>query len=752
MKREKINIVWLRATLLFLFIVSLLTLFSTFIGIHFGSKSIARTVQEDLTFFSKMSSNMIESNIARLVTDSNYISNKLNQAYVEGFYHVNNNGEIVHLPPGADALYVAAAIESKIGAQFFHLAAFIPEQNEWVEAVKDSQYEYAILDRSKTAEYKLLARPLDPSNPIDSIVFGIPERTADGRVVLRSYIYRESGLLFVLTISGDTYSTFVDAANLQLYGEGHITLLDESGYIFITNLRNELGNRNHAEKYYDKESDPVFWNYVLQSIENGKRYMDGIDAKKTINFLEFKTKDGGNVFFASAPIAIGNHCISFVITVAANVTPLADIRKIFYVFAAAFSALGFLASLLFGFMQSRPYEQILKLKNMAEDASRVKSDFLSNMSHEIRTPLHAVIGMTEIAQKSSDISHKDHCLNKIRGSSKHLMGVINDILDMSKIEAGMLEIYSQPVLPSEILEKIKDVFCFRCQEKDIDFKINTPDTSQYILSDEQRISQILANLISNAIKFTPKGGSVTLGAQVAEKISEDGSTIVEFSVEDTGIGISEKVQKNLFQAFQQADTSISAKYGGTGLGLAISKRIVGLLGGEIAVNSRPGEGSTFSFTIRAMVCDTPQNGYVPVNTPEKLNYMGKTLLLTEDIELNREIVSSLLEDTGIRIIEAINGEDAVAKFEQLAPEIDIIFMDIQMPGIGGYEATRKIRALGFERAKRVPIIAMTANVFKEDIDKCFAAGMNGHLGKPIDTKAMLLLLNDMLAAELASSQ
>ena len=746
MKKVKINIIWIRATLLFMLIVLLLTFFSTFVGIHYGSKSIARTVQEDLTFFSRMSSGMIENSISRSIGDCNYISNRLNMAYVEGFSYVNDQGENVSLPSGVDALYAAASVETKFGLQFFHLAAYIPEQNLWVEAVKDDSYNYAFIDKNKTEEYKAITLPLDLNDPMGSIVFGIPEQTATGNVILRGFTYRESGLMFVLTLSGDAYSSLVNTDDLQLYGAGRVALLDESGYIFITTLQNESDNQVHADQYYIEKSDPIFWGNVLRSIENGQRYMDGQDTEKTIDFLEYEAIDGNNVFLVTVPIAVGNHCISFVTTVATNATPIADIRRIFYGFAAAFSVFGFLASILFGFMQSRPYEQIVKLKNLAEDASRFKSSFLSNMSHEIRTPLNAVIGMAEIAQKSPDIAHKDYCLTKISGSSKYLMGIINDILDMSKIEADMLELYSQPVSPVKILEKTKDVFHFRCQEKNIELIINGPDTDQYIVSDEQRILQVMANLVSNAIKFTPDGGQVIISANQSDKSEEDGSLIVEFSVKDTGIGISDTGQENLFQAFHQADSSISSKYGGTGLGLAISKRIVSLLGGDISVKSNIGEGSVFTFTIKANPCDAPENVEIKAAMPENSNYKGKTLLLAEDIQLNREIVAALLADTGIRIVEATNGEDAVAAFERLASEIDIIFMDLQMPGINGLEATQQIRALSLENAKTVPIIAMTANVFKNDIEKCLSAGMNGHFGKPIDSNAMLSLLDNILIA------
>jgi len=748
MKREKINIVWMRATVLFMSIVMLLTLFSTFVGIYFGSKSIARTVEEDLTFFSRMSSSMIESSIARLVTDCAYVTNKLDQAYLEGFSYVDDNGQSIHLPPGSEALHVAASVETKIGAQFFHVAAWVPERGAWIEAAKDEQYAYALLGQTDSEAYRTTALPFNPADPASTIVFGIPDQTQNGPAVLRSYTYRESGLLYVLTISGETYSAFVDADNLQLYGEGRVVLLDKSGFVFITTSLDDAGSATRTGQFYDRASEPVFWNHVLQSIEKGRQYMAGTDTEKTIDFIEYESAaNGESVFVASAPIAVGNHCISFITTVGASATPLADIRSIFYVFAAAFSALGLLSSILFGYMQSRPYAQILKLKNMAEDASRVKSNFLSNMSHEIRTPLNAVIGMAEIAQNSADATRKDYCLSKISSSSKYLMGIINDILDMSKIEADKLELYAQPVLPSMILEKIKDVFYFRCQEKDIELRLNAPAMPQYIVSDEQRILQVIANLVSNAIKFTPEGGCVTLDARVAGEVSKDEPVIVEFSVTDTGIGISDAGQKNLFQAFQQADNSISARYGGTGLGLAISKRIVGLLGGDITVKSCLGEGSMFTVTIQAMLCDAPEAADVAKDTPPKLNYQGKTLLLAEDILINREIIAAILEDTGIRIIEAENGAEAVAQFEESAAEIDVVFMDLQMPLLDGYEATRRIRALAAARAKTVPIIAMTANVFKDDIDKCFDAGMNGHLGKPIDTTALRALLSKLLTGD-----
>ena len=761
MIKRKINKVWLRASALFFLIVFLLTFISTFVGVYFGSKIIVSTVEQDLNFFSRITSNMLESSINRLITDCDYVSNKLNKAYVEGFGYVNKQGTNIVLPPGRNALYAAAAEESDIGAAYFHLACLIPEYDEkgrpvinggtWVEAVKkphldkveeQKNYEFAKLDKSRTEEYKSMAIPFNREDSRGSIVFGIPDITTDGQVLLRAYVYRESGLFVVLSFSGNSYSDFVNAKDFQLYGEGRILLIDGSGYIFIAT---DIGLSEYALKpgQFYKENDPnftmdlIFWNFAKQSIENGHQYRKGDIKKKKIEFLEFKAADGNNVFLTSVPVVAGNTALSFVTTVVVSATPIADIRSIFYSFSSGFLIVGFIASIFFGFMQSRPYEQILKLKNAAEEVSQVKSDFLSNMSHEIRTPLNAVIGMAEIAHKATELSRKDYCISKIKDASQHLMGVISDILDMSKIEAGKLELDIEPISPLEMLERIKDVFFFRCQEKNIEFSITLENIPEYINSDGQRISQVIANLVSNAIKFTPNSGTVSLIARKIGETDEEGFVSLEFIVKDTGIGISEEGQTKIFQSFQQADKSISKKYGGTGLGLAISKRIVNILGGDIFVKSQLEQGSEFSFIIRAQLADPSKTIDTKTEGIETFDFKSKTLLLVEDININREIVLAFLEPSGIRIIEAENGEEAVDIFEKNASEIDIILMDIQMPVMSGYEATQKIRSLSIAKAETVPIIAMTANVFKEDIDKCFEVGMNGHLGKPIDVVEVL---------------
>ena len=501
----------------------------------------------------------------------------------------------------------------------------------------------------------------------------------------------------------------------------------------------------------------------------------------------------------------------------------------------------------------------------AYTASKAKSNFLSNMSHEIRTPMSAIIGMTTIGKASHTIEKKDDALNKIDGAAKHLLGVINDILDMSKIEANKLELSNTSFDFEKMLQNVADVINFRASEHRQKFYVNIgKDIPNTLIGDDQRLSQVITNLLGNAIKFTPDGGTIRLDSQVIS--IEDDICRLQISVEDTGIGISDEQKSRLFRSFEQAETDTSRKFGGTGLGLAISKRIVELMDGDIWVESEPGNGSKFIFTVllkhdangtkhlldegatrknmRIFVvdsdpeildfftvflatcgiactisasgeealsilekdgehdicfldCGLPRMDVVELaqkiqaksaiksivithssidlqiiednmraaginkfllkplfpsavidminecigisTTVRQENVFNLTddfsrysILLAEDIEINREIVLTLLEPTFLNIECAENGLQAFELFTAAPEKYALIFMDVQMPEMDGYDATRKIRALDIPYAKTVPIIAMTANVFREDIDKCLDAGMNGHVGKPLD--------------------
>ena len=515
-------------------------------------------------------------------------------------------------------------------------------------------------------------------------------------------------------------------------------------------------------------------------------------------------------------------------------------------------------------------KELIDAKDQAEQSSRAKGDFLSRMSHEMRTPLNAIIGMTNIANMSKELEKKEYCLDRIAVASNHLLGVINDILDMSKIEANKFELSTTEFYFEKMMMRVVNVVNFRIDEKNHTVIVNIDKKLQdsAIISDEQRLSQVIANLMANAVKFTPEYGTITLSA---EKVSEEGDTCtLKIAVTDTGIGISPEQQKRLFHSFEQADGGISRKFGGTGLGLAISKSIVELMDGKIWVESEMGHGATFAFTIQVkkgktlrsptpghdvtwknlrilvvddapevreyflnfaqsiqVACDAAADGHeacrlLDEQTDESFRivfadwkmpgmdgieltrrikekhgvnaivimisatqwsdiekeareagvdrfipkplfsslivdcineclgkdqlqselmetelmesgcFAGRCVLLVEDIEINREIATSLLTPTGMIIECAENGQEAYQMFQKNPSRYDLVLMDIHMPEVDGYAATRMIRALDLPEAATVPIIAMTANVFREDIEKCLAAGMNGHIGKPID--------------------
>jgi PAS domain S-box-containing protein len=386
----------------------------------------------------------------------------------------------------------------------------------------------------------------------------------------------------------------------------------------------------------------------------------------------------------------------------------------------------------------------LKKAEEAKSASEAKSRFIANMSHEIRTPLNAITGMTTIGKTADNLERKDYAFDKIKDASAHLLGVINDILDISKIEANMLELSPVEFNFENMLQKIATVINFRVDEKQQKFSIYIDGKiPQTIIADEQRLAQVITNLLSNAVKFTPEKGSVTLDASCIRE--EDDVCIIQISVTDTGIGITEEQQKLLFKSFQQAESSTTRKYGGTGLGLAISKSIVEMMGGKIWIKSEPEKGSAFNFTIMVKSGKTAENNAHNVMGGQKADgtidinglFAGRRILLVEDVEINREIVLALLEPTQMEIDCAENGAEAVRIFSEAPDKYELIFMDVQMPEMDGYEATRRIRSLDTPKGKTVPIVAMTANAFRENVEECLAAGMNDHIGKPLDFEKVI---------------
>jgi len=392
----------------------------------------------------------------------------------------------------------------------------------------------------------------------------------------------------------------------------------------------------------------------------------------------------------------------------------------------------------------------------ANAANKAKSAFLSNMSHEMRTPMNAIIGMAAIGKKAKSLERKDYALGKIGGASSHLLGVISDVLDMAKIEANKMELAPVEYDFSKMLERVIGVVHFRVEEKDqlltVDVDDNIPD---FIFGDDQRLAQVITNLLSNAVKFTPHGGKIKLAACLAEGAGD--GCLLRFEITDSGIGISPEQSERLFQAFEQAESGISREYGGTGLGLVISKQIVELMGGDIWAESELGRGAKFVFTANALRCEKG-DAHTSRRCADKgksadgddaasaVSFEGKKMLVVEDFEINREIIVALLEDTGLDIDCAENGKEALDML-QIAPEkYDVVLMDVQMPLMDGLEATRRIRALPSNPVARLPIIAMTANVFEDDITACLEAGMDDHLSKPLELDRVMQLLRKHLVA------
>lgn len=399
----------------------------------------------------------------------------------------------------------------------------------------------------------------------------------------------------------------------------------------------------------------------------------------------------------------------------------------------------------------------------ADDASRAKSEFLSNMSHDIRTPMNAIVGMTQIArERTSDPAAVSDCLDKIAASSAHLLGLINDVLDMSRIESGRLDLTPEPCQIEEVVRAAADIARPQAEARGQRFVVEVGKlAAPAVMVDRTRLSQVLLNLLTNAVKFTPPGGSVwlRLEQESGEKNpAADGSAgtpapsrvRTHLWVRDTGIGMSEEFQRKIFDSFEREDTARVRKTEGTGLGMAIVKRIVDGMGGSVDVASKKGEGSCFHVTLDLERCADADGSEAEV-APEDL--AGLHVLLAEDNDINWEVASELLGACGLELDWAENGRECVDRFA--ASEVghyDVVLMDVRMPEMNGYEAARAIRALGRPDAPAVPIIAMTADAFAKDRAMAREAGMNAHVAKPIDLREALRVIGRCVAARRAGEK
>ena len=385
----------------------------------------------------------------------------------------------------------------------------------------------------------------------------------------------------------------------------------------------------------------------------------------------------------------------------------------------------------------------------AEAASRAKTAFLSNMSHEIRTPMNAIIGLDNIALADSSVSEstRDH-LEKIGLSARHLLGIINDILDMSRIESGRMALKGEEFSFTKTLEQINTIIDGQCRDKGVHYDCRIiGQVGDYYIGDDMKLRQVMINILGNAVKFTPEGGSVAFTVETAARYN-DYSTL-RFTVSDTGIGMSKEYLPKLFDAFSQEDSSTTSKYGSTGLGMPITKSLVELMNGAIAVESEKGEGSTFTVTLTLQNSERKDEGKreaLPAREPGAAKALsGRRILLAEDVDVNAEIITMLLSMRDMTAEHAENGRVAVELFA--AHDVgyyDAILMDMRMPEMDGLAATREIRAMERPDARIIPIIALTANAYDEDVQRSMQAGLNAHLSKPVEPEALFAALEELL--------
>ena len=582
--------------------------------------------------------------------------------------------------------------------------------------------------------------------------------------------------------SGIFQSTPVVSAATELVHKGEYT--EKTITHFAVNEKNRM--QYYFVKTYYPEAQITFYPSIdecLKSVRKGKTgctTLNGLRANNILKNTRYKglsllqtTHDDGRCF----GVQIGNAGLLMLINRGINVLGPEYAQNLAFrytdqlysysiidiihnhlpLFAAAVIGLAALIILFLindRYRKQRNLEERIALNNslvealhMAEDANKAKTSFLSNMSHEIRTPMNAIIGLDNLALRNEALpAETKEYLEKIGDSANHLLGIINDILDVSRIESGKFSIKKEEFSLADMLEQLNTMVTSQCKEKGLVYEYKVlNEVSDYYIGDDTKLKQVIINILSNAIKFTDAPGNVLMTVE-RTALYGDHSTL-KFCIKDTGIGMDKSFIPKIFDVFTQEDSSHNTKYGSTGLGMAITKNIVELMNGTISVESEKGKGTEVTVVISLTNCEH-QTTSAPTQTAEEKNHVelkGKHILMAEDVDINAEIMEQLITMREATIDRAENGKRAVEMFEKSAEGYyDAILMDVRMPEMDGLEATAKIRALERPDAKTVPIIAMTANAFDEDVQRSLQVGMNAHLSKPVEPELLYNTLEEYI--------
>jgi signal transduction histidine kinase/CheY-like chemotaxis protein len=545
----------------------------------------------------------------------------------------------------------------------------------------------------------------------------------DGELIAALAGYSEESLFKKLSISADQAQIYT-----SIYTENGRFVAKDSGTGAVLSGSNLFSLLRQKGTFFN--------DYTLEKIqEDFAQAQEGLSICNVDGqwlYLYYSPVEGTDWYMVlSMPYTV----VKDIIDTFGNTLNLNAMRMMLFVMAALL-----VVFIIYIAAMGRATAETERARRQAEAASRAKSNFLSHMSHDIRTPINGIIGMTHIAERHLDDPIKlQDCMNKINDSSDHLLSLINDVLDMSRIESGKVSMAHEPLDMPETLRGCTTILEGGLLKRNLNLRCEFEAFEHpYLLGDALHLRQILINILGNAVKFTPDGGHILF--QVQEVYADAERATYRFVVEDTGIGMSEEFRGKIFEAFSQEDGGIRSEYKGTGLGMAITKQFVEMMGGTITVESKLNVGSCFTVEI-AFEIDQDSQHDQPAVVEEAASLEGMRILLVEDNALNLEIAQEILEDEGVQVTTAMDGQQAVERFAAAPPgTFHLILMDIMMPVMNGCEASRAIRASDRPDAETVPIIAMSANAYEQDVAQAMEAGMNDHIAKPIDIDKLLAAL------------